>query len=236
MDLMLISSFSEKDVIRLCKLDLESQRSSLEWRRIIEDKEGNFRTWIPFAFWFCLGSAATILDQIHVYFGIMDHSNNIIDDVFPIWFSPSYGIGGILFYAVHLFFFPRIKREGIAGGKPIDPLHFIFQIAMGIFCYLVTGLLCGRGFENTAWPFLVGLSLLSFCQSNTRVSERPTLDFCLICASIGVGFEWFMGSQPFGFKHGLCPSISCLGTSVSLSWLPFLYMTAACFVHKIVVG
>jgi len=202
---------------------------------LIRKLDGEYRIWIPYLFWFCMGSSFTIFDEIHIYFGIMDHSNNIVHQLFPPWFSPNYGVGGLLFYFFHSLYFPK-KRLSIAGGNEFPLSLLIKQIVLGIFVYLLSGLLCGRGLENTIWPFVCGVSLIIIAGLNSNIFLPPVLWFTIISCSIGVGFEWFMSYQSFGFKHGVCPSLSCLGTNVSMSWLPAIYSVACSFMHRIILG
>lgn len=225
----------EKEETRSKVFDFDGKVKSIIFRLLKQD-DGFYRLWVPCLFWFCMANGFTIMDQVHVYFEIMDHSTNIVHHTFPIWFSPNYGVGGILFYLTYSYFFPQIERQSISGGKKLNINLLMQQIFMGVLAYVSTGLFCGRGFENSVFPFLTGACLLIFCEWNARIFESPTIWFVLIASSIGVGFEWIMSYQTFGFKHGLCPSLACLGTNISLSWLPQIYMAAAAFMHKIIQG
>lgn len=182
--------------------------------------------------WFFIGASFTILDEIHIYYEIMDHSTNIISQNFPSFFSPSYGLAGLIFFILYQFFFLTKGKSLITFEKNV--WIYVIQTLIAVFCYFLTGLLCGKGNENTWNPFYCSAIILLICHMNAKIfTDLRRFLFCCSCALIGCGFEWIMGHMSFGFKHGLCPSFSCLGTNISLSWLPFLYFCSSCFMMKV---
>jgi len=210
---------------------------------------GNFHP-LHIAMWGLVGGSFTILDELHIHAGITRHENNVIAQKFPAFFSPNYAAGGIAFYLLYVTilgipFAGKNMSRSIIGGHSISWGLFTFEWIKFSLSYLITTLLGGYGNEHTFLPFITPVLLLLLASPNLlkmyRISARHHpeyifirfLIFILAVMCTGTAAEWLLCSSGNMFSYGVCPSVSCLGAKVALSWLPFLYMSAAIFVHSV---
>jgi len=223
-------------------------------------RQGSDSFFLHFLVWFLIGGSFSILDELHEWAGITEHSHNVFDR-FPTFFSPIYAFGAAIFYSFYVILVgnPRLKgsQRSITGGNPISLGKWIFLILRFCLAYLVTALLGGFGWQHSPVNFLCSIFLVALAFpdiwfifkhqheevsrsdvshssrpyfSNKRTSSRLMLFmFFLIVVITGVATEWMLVNTSFGFSYRACPSLSCLGTSVPMSWLPFLYMHCALF-------
>lgn len=192
--------------------------------------------WLPYLMWGLIGALWTGFDELHIANGVMNHSNNWVHQNFPWWFSPNYFVGGLLFYSIHRFFWPT-QRYHALGGKIVPLWFFIKRCIIAAGLYVLTYFLCGTDHKDSPFPFLCGAicAAVAFYSIPQYQLRDPRLwRYLLICTTIGTGFEWLNSYLSFGFSYGVCPSRSCLGAPVALSWLPFLHMNAAVLVHVMI--
>lgn len=195
---------------------------------------------IPYLSWFLIGGMTTFMDEIHIYFNIIDHSDNFIHKTFPFFFSPNYAIGGLLFYHFYILFTDfknqiiKDENESFLGGKSFNLKHFIKQFFIMLNCYSLTGLLGSDYFSDTIISFITPIILISISYFNTpNLFRKDKIGFLASSIILGTSFEFIMGLLPIGFKYKICPSMSCLYSPIPILWLPCLYLCACSFIHSI---
>jgi len=190
----------------------------------------------------------TGLDGLHEVAGVTEYPNKewIGNSFGTKLFSPIYCTASLVFYAMHVWLvgipsnIKHVNHQGLLGGHCLDLIKVLYTLLRFTVAYGLTALLGGFGNQHTFLPFIcVGLLLaLAFHPVLKCWNHCPKFGFVKFLSVVvvcGVAFEW-MAVANGGFKYGSCPSISCIGTPVALSWLPFLYLHAGIAVHELMTN
>jgi hypothetical protein len=185
-------------------------------------------------FW---GAVGTYIDGIHEAFGVVAYPNpEWLGEKLPV--SPAYLAATTGFFALYTLIVGHRpdSPQGYLGGEPVRVKDIVYALSSWLAIYVACGFLGAPARSNTFWPWVLGLGLL-LAAAPTLWRERHTRFpyFALAVAVLGVSFEWSATAHGL-FTYPICPSRACLDATVPLVWLPFLYVNAAVFMHRLLGG
>jgi hypothetical protein len=169
--------------------------------------------------WGCIAGFLASFDQFHLASGLMNHADNWVDKVFPWWLSPNYMVGGFLFYLLFHFMFEGRNGSNSKALIVISPIQTVLVVVQHCLVYAISFFLCNykivyvdhNEIPYPNLPFVIfqlysGVLFIQTLLSKKEYAQQfeKILLYCIICATLGLSFEWLSSILPFGFKHQPC--------------------------------